>query len=522
MRPRKNNNGVYSLRKAIPLKLRPYFGKSELIKSLGTKSLYEATRLAPHEAIKINAALDTAQRQFSDSALWTASLVAEVSHNWLTYSLRLNDWSIDTDIEQLTELLNGTALDLYANLAADIKQALSLKDIRIQEGSEHWHPLLLAIGHAKIDLVKKCRLHRRQEQAFQRFTEEVFTCPEVITPDYLNKPTALDLCGLRDLYSSATRRRDPKAENKLATYNAGLNRAVSYFGSLDIKSIDRRALSDYRTILEQLPIKPSLKALSLDEQIIIADRDKLKRISSKTVRLNLMALSAVLSFGADGGYLTDNHAKGMTKNISRKPTTDGTAYTAAELDLIMANLDPTPTQYGLAHYWLPILAASTGARVNELAQLRASQVILDHEIPHIRIAADHPDQSVKTDTVRLVPLSAALLSSGFPEYASSQNGQLFPALVVDKQGKYAYNVSSWFSGFIKRLGIDRKELKPFHGFRHSFINRCRAAGIREDIQNAITGHSNHSTQSGYGSISLSVMAEEIEKITSIGLATNES
>ena len=53
-----------------------------------------------------------------------------------------------------------------------------------------------------------------------------------------------------------------------------------------------------------------------------------------------------------------------------------------------------------------------------------------------------------------------------------------------------------------------------HSFRHGFKDRLRAAGVPEDVQRALMGHSDGSVASGYGSgFPLSVLREAVSKVT---------
>jgi integrase len=51
-------------------------------------------------------------------------------------------------------------------------------------------------------------------------------------------------------------------------------------------------------------------------------------------------------------------------------------------------------------------------------------------------------------------------------------------------------VSKWFAKFVREeLGINRAKLQQLHGLRHAFITSCRGRNTWNDVQRAITGHS---------------------------------
>jgi len=157
----------------------------------------------------------------------------------------------------------------------------------------------------------------------------------------------------------------------------------------------------------------------------------------------------------------------------------------------------------------------TGARAEEIAQLYVNDLYLDDEIPHIHIHAGRGDQSVKTGHPRKVPIHQHILDLGFEEYVNSleSNGRLFPKLTMGINKKYHLGVGKWFAKFVRGdLGIERGKIQPFHGFRHAFITSCRERNTRDDVQRAITGHSQNDVASQFGRYSLSLMNGVIQGV----------
>ena len=61
--------------------------------------------------------------------------------------------------------------------------------------------------------------------------------------------------------------------------------------------------------------------------------------------------------------------------------------------------------------------------------------------------------------------------------------------------------------------------KVFHSFRHTFKDACRAAGVPEEVHDALTGHAGGSVGRSYGSdgVPLKIKAAELEKISYPGV-----
>jgi integrase len=51
---------------------------------------------------------------------------------------------------------------------------------------------------------------------------------------------------------------------------------------------------------------------------------------------------------------------------------------------------------------------------------------------------------------------------------------------------------NWFGRYMRQLGITNKALL-FHSFRHGFKDALRAAGVSEDVNDALTGHAGGGT-----------------------------
>ena len=68
---------------------------------------------------------------------------------------------------------------------------------------------------------------------------------------------------------------------------------------------------------------------------------------------------------------------------------------------------------------------------------------------------------------------------------------MFPELVPSQSGgRYSVDLGKWLRKQISQiLELKAGSISPIHAFRHTFITHMRELGIREDLQNAITGHS---------------------------------
>ncbi|WP_337265202.1 DUF6538 domain-containing protein [Serratia sp. MMO-151] len=63
IKPTKDRNGTYNIRKAVPQELRPAIGKGEIKRSLETKDLEQAKLKAPAALAEINAIIQNARAE---------------------------------------------------------------------------------------------------------------------------------------------------------------------------------------------------------------------------------------------------------------------------------------------------------------------------------------------------------------------------------------------------------------------------------------------------------------------------
>lgn len=172
-------------------------------------------------------------------------------------------------------------------------------------------------------------------------------------------------------------------------------------------------------------------------------------------------------------------------------------------------------------YWLPILLYYTGARREELCQLTVKDVQEEDSTPYLAILSldeDDAGRTVKTEgSRRQVPIHDDLVSLGFLDYVRSmpRDGQLFPFLKASPGGFYGANVGKAWAKYLREIVKLQSPASPSHGFRHTFKTLSRQVSIPVDVHDAITGHDDGSVSRDYGSMPLSRMAEEMNRLPSL-------
>ncbi|MBM5025087.1 site-specific integrase [Vibrio parahaemolyticus] len=137
-------------------------------------------------------------------------------------------------------------------------------------------------------------------------------------------------------------------------------------------------------------------------------------------------------------------------------------------------------------YYLPRIAALTGCRLNEIAQLRVYDVQLGDE-PTLSINDDHDDKKLKnSSSKRELPITVPLLNLLSELVAGKGKNEHLFTLPYSKQNGYAGKPSKYFSELLKSLDI--KDVS-FHSLRHYVVTELFNAGVKEELIGSLMGHS---------------------------------
>lgn len=153
-------------------------------------------------------------------------------------------------------------------------------------------------------------------------------------------------------------------------------------------------------------------------------------------------------------------------------------------------------------FWGPLFALFTGARSNEIAQLRLSDFITLSGVRCINIEHDPANgtQLKNAASNRVVPLHPILWSIGLQDYLNDLNGlgamRLFPNLPIDGKGKREKYLSRDFNeNLLGKLGIRKARVKVFHSFRDTLASKLAAGKVHPAYMGDWLGHAREGTES---------------------------
>lgn len=249
-----------------------------------------------------------------------------------------------------------------------------------------------------------------------------------------------------------------------------------------------------------------------------------KPLAVKTVQDSyLPAIKIILSDAVAQGLIPSNPAAGVKVRGPKPTQTRGKGLTDAEAETILkAALGPHPKSLpaftALARRWVPWVCAYTGARVNEITQLRAMDIREEEGVWMIHITPEAG--SVKTGKARKVPIHSHLIEQGFHKLGRA--GDATPLFYNpkamrggSKTATQATKMGERLAKWVRSLGIEG--VQPNHGWRHRFKTVARAVRMDTEARDAIQGHAPQTEGQAYGEWPLDALRVEVEKLSKYDL-----
>jgi integrase len=131
--------------------------------------------------------------------------------------------------------------------------------------------------------------------------------------------------------------------------------------------------------------------------------------------------------------------------------------------------------------YITLLAAHTGARVEELATLLVSSIHLNVTIPYFKITKSKTNAGLRNVPVHpyIYPLLEQMVNQSTNEF-------LFSNLKMTAHQERSSAISKRFGRLKTTLGYGANQV--FHSFRHTATTMLEQAGVRENIVMDIMGH----------------------------------
>ena len=236
----------------------------------------------------------------------------------------------------------------------------------------------------------------------------------------------------------------------------------------------------------------------------------------------ITALRCTLAWAKEEKRLDENVAADVKVRVPKEAKTRDKDFTMDEATAILKASLEVPTgrlsaPYVRARRWIPWLCAYSGARVNELSQLRKEDIFETEGVWVMRITPEAG--RVMTREARLVPLHPHVIEQGFLEALKPlKAGPIFYEPLnlrasgdEAKGNRHVKKVGERLGQWVRKdVGITDKAIKPNHAWRHLFKTLSADAGIEERVADAIQGHAPGTTGRKYGKVSVQAKAAALK------------
>lgn len=313
--------------------------------------------------------------------------------------------------------------------------------------------------------------------------------------------------------------------NEHKGYRPKLALLAEILGNSFVDEITKTDIVKYKNTLFKLPSNRNKKPIYIGrtfKQLMDMEIPNRDLLSSTTISNHFVKVSSFLSWLSENDLAKTNLSSPL-RRVIKKDKSDyelRSAFSDADLCVLFNNDYYFNGQHRLnSHFWVPILALFTGARLNELCQLDRSDIVKVDGIWCIDIN-DKNDKMLKNiSSARVIPLHSVLVRDlSFIEFTQShQDTKLFPELEKSPVG-YGQSLSKWFNRtYRKNVGVGQGcERKDFHSFRHTFANYFKQSiDVQEFRVSELLGHKGASsiTYGRYGKeSSIKVKSDLIESL----------
>lgn len=240
-----------------------------------------------------------------------------------------------------------------------------------------------------------------------------------------------------------------------------------------------------------------------------------KGLAAKTINASYLGMAkTIFKYAVDNRLLSANPADNVRAVTKARAGTGKLPYTDSEVSRLLAVAEKEENP---ARRWLPWLAASSGARIGEVAQLWGSQIRLEEGIHVMAIAPAEDDGSLKNEgSERIVPIHPAVIAAGFLDFAKSRGqGPLFYRRSSGQPSKRhaSKGVTNRLSDWIRDIGFTDTRKAPNHALRHYFKSAAVRAGISDGLADALQGHAVKTDAGRYRHFDLKTKAHAIASLS---------
>lgn len=335
-----------------------------------------------------------------------------------------------------------------------------------------------------------------------------------------------------------------KAGSKVvAEWRLACERWIELHGDTAIHLIERKMVNKFRDTLYQLPAKAprTIRQLSTAEQIAWANDNQRITLSGASVKKAVSGIGVMIDFAANELCVPElegkkNQARGVSIDTKSDKVDRQVFSDEAVRSLFSQPLMVDPNYGGVnnreADFWISLLAATSGARLEELAAARPSNVrkqdgvwgfFIERDTRAKRMddqRAGRRRKRAKTEhSYRVIPLHSVVVRAGFLRFVEARRRSgaewLFD-LPVDQFGSRSSALSKRLNRAIDQCGLEDERL-VFHSWRHTFKRKLRRGQKSDLVLDMLTGHAPRTEGDKYGGVEPVTLKERCEELVYKGV-----
>lgn len=508
---RRNGSRNYYFRAKVPVDLQPIYGKKEIYFSLKTTNPKEALERVRLESVKLDQEFAEKRRQRDAQPVQSLSkaemerLVLLIEHSVLNADdeMRMTgdfaglgyERALAEVQQQVAEAQKAFARGNLGSVKDVVEDWLWANKVELDEDSEEFKALSFAVLKAQTRLAGQL-MARMEGVPVETPVQPMPLNANSLSANGASCPTLTQIHAMWAAEHLAAN----GPQKTVDDFGIYVRRFVELHGDLPVNQITKAHVRDYKDAMLRYPARPAGKMRKMNTPQLLEYVQKhpgTQVLSPRTVNDRALgAIGAVLGWAEENAYIEMNPASKVKVKAAKVTKTVRLPYSVEDMNAIFrfpiyTKGDRPSGGSGEAAKWLPLLAAFTGARLEELGQLTVDDIKEEREVIYLDMSTLDEGKRRKTESSkRRVPIHSKLIEVGFLDYVEEirrdKGTRLFPLLMAQNE-KLTSAWSKWWGRYARKHG-GFDNLKVFHSFRHAFKDALREGGVQEEVSDALTGH----------------------------------
>jgi integrase len=526
---REKKTGFWTYRRPIPPALQAFAGKKEKSISFGTDDLRMVAKAWPEVHVQVEAWLAEL------SAARPTTVVASGHDSRVTFRggptpldrmplidprqcyLAFDRW-VEEEINRIYVQISsmGPEFELFSSehhQLADLAHALQSRDPRDLRSLDAQLRDVLASAHIDMPYHSPALslLRRPFAEAWAKvikFRLEMNASPQFVVPPNVpsraltqaipeHAPNGEPFLLLSELVQKATKHNKIGEKKTIARLNLVVRHLNDIVGRpARLNDVTKQVMIRLRDDARFLPARPKgheklMGFKKLVEVMKANPHDARPKMKDEAILPWFNLISPVFDYAVDHEYLASNPCTRIKPKVGKARGSKRDSYTSDDLHKLFVS----PARERPSQFWIPLIGAFSGARLNEIGQLEKDDVVAG-EVPYLRITDRSEEETIRkklknSNSRRIVPIHPVLLEAGLLEFARQVMGpHLFDDLPhprTDDDYECTKAFSQWYGRYRRRVGVT-SDRKPFHSFRHTFIRRAMDCSVDGPLLSQIVGH----------------------------------